>query len=300
MFHSLRSIPIITSYSYLTKCYCYNTRNSRYYLWTLKEVSKLFNLEEQLKNLPDKPGVYIMKNDRDEIIYIGKAISLKNRVRQYFQSSKNHSIKVYSMVQNITEFEYIVTDSELEALILECNLIKKHRPRYNILLKDDKTYPYIKVTTGETYPRVFVTRKVLKDKAKYFGPYTSSYAVKQTIETIKRIYPIRVCNKKIGEEGIKERPCLNYHIKQCVGPCTGNVDSIKYREMIQEILQILDGKQDKLIKKLQSEMQVAAEKMEFEKAGQIRDQINALQQISEKQKMVSTSLVDQDIIAFAR
>src|SRR5690554_1769391 len=158
---------------------------------------KMFNQEEQLKNLPEKPGVYMMKNNRDEIIYIGKAISLKNRVRQYFQSSKNHTIKVRSMVQQIADFEYIVTDSELEALILECNLIKKHRPRYNVLLKDDKHYPYIKVTLQEAYPRVLLTRSIARDGAKYFGPYTSSYVVKQTIEAIKRIYPIRVCNKKI-------------------------------------------------------------------------------------------------------
>ncbi len=258
------------------------------------------NLEGQLKTLPEKPGVYIMKDSHEEIIYVGKAISLKNRVRQYFQSSKNHSIKVKSMVKQIADFEYIVTDSELEALILECNLIKKHRPRYNVLLKDDKTYPYIKVTLQEPYPRVLMTRKVIKDGAKYFGPYTSSYAVKQTLEVIRHIYPIRVCHKKIDENGSRERPCLNYYIQQCVGPCTGNVDINEYREMIKEILQILDGKQDKLLEKLEKEMQVAAFKMEFEKAAQIRDQLQALQQIAEKQKIIATSGTDQDVIAFAR
>jgi excinuclease ABC subunit C len=260
----------------------------------------MLNQEEQLKNLPEKPGVYIMRNNKNEIIYIGKAISLKNRVRQYFQSSKNHSIKVRSMVQQINDFEYIVTDSELEALILECNLIKKHRPRYNVLLKDDKTYPYIKVTLQEPYPRVLITRRVLKDGSKYFGPYTSSFAVKNTLEAINRAYPIRVCNKKINEDGSVERPCLNYHIKQCVGPCTGRVSTKEYREIIKEIVQILEGKQDKLVEKLQMEMQLAAENMEFEKAANLRDQLNSLQQITEKQKMVSSSIVDQDVIAIAR
>lgn len=260
----------------------------------------MFNLEEQLKTLPGKPGVYIMKDSHDEIIYVGKAISLKNRVRQYFQSSKNHSIKVKSMVKQIADFEYIVTDSELEALILECNLIKKHRPRYNVLLKDDKTYPYIKVTVQEPYPRIIMTRRVMKDGAKYFGPYTSSYAVKHTIEAIENIYPIRLCRKKIDEKGIEERPCLNYHIQRCMGPCTGNVDIGQYGEMIKEVLHILDGKQDQLLEKLEEQMKIAAEKMEFEKAGKIRDQLWALQQIAEKQKIVSTSMMDQDVIAFAR
>jgi len=264
-------------------------------------VRTLFQLEEELKKLPDKPGVYIMKNHRDEIIYIGKAISLKNRVRQYFQSSRNQSIKVHSMVQNIAEFEIIVTDSELEALILECNLIKKHRPRYNILLKDDKSYPFIKVTLREDYPRVLMTRRVLKDGAKYFGPYTSSYAVKQTLEAIKRVYSIRVCNKRVKADGSPvDRPCLNFYIKQCMGPCTGKVSKESYRKMIEEIIQILEGKQEQLIRKLEEEMRTAAENMEYEKAGQIRDQISALHQIVEKQKMVSTSQSDQDIIAFAR
>src|SRR5690554_3046924 len=261
---------------------------------------KMFNQEEQLKNLPEKPGVYMMKNNRDEIIYIGKAISLKNRVRQYFQSSKNHSIKVRSMVEQIVDFEYIVTDSEIEALILECNLIKKHRPRYNVLLKDDKSYPYIKITLQEPYPRVLITRRVLKDGSKYFGPYTSSFSVKNTLEAIKKAYPIRVCSKKIKENGSTERPCLNYHIKQCLGPCTGRVSIEEYREIIKDIVQILEGKQDKLVERLQAEMRLAAENMEFEKAANLRDQLNSLKQITEKQKMVSTSSVDQDVIAIAK
>lgn len=258
------------------------------------------NLQEQLKILPEKPGVYIMKDSHEEIIYIGKAVSLKNRVRQYFQSSKNHSIKVKSMVKQIADFEYIVTDSELEALILECNLIKKHRPRYNVLLKDDKTYPYIKVTLQETYPRILITRRLVKDGSKYFGPYTSSYVIKQTLEVIRHVYPIRVCHKKIEENGSGERPCLNYHIKQCVGPCTGNVDVNEYGKMIKEIIQILDGKQDRLLEKLKEKMQEASSKMEFEKAAQIRDQLRALEQIAQKQKMIDTSGSDQDVIAFAR
>ena len=259
----------------------------------------LFNIEEQLKNLPEKPGVYIMKNSLEEIIYVGKAISLKNRVRQYFQSSKNHSIKVLSMVQQINSFEYIVTDSELEALILECNLIKKHRPRYNVLLKDDKTYPYIKVTLSETYPRVLITRRVIRDGSEYFGPYTSVFAVKKTIEAIKKAFPIRTCNKKVRRDGSVDRPCLNYHIKQCLGPCTGKVSVDVYRKMIDEIIQILKGKQEKLVEKLEEEMKLAAEDMEFERAAGLRDQINSLHTIAERQKIISNSQGDQDIIAIA-
>lgn len=196
----------------------------------------MFDFDEALKNLPDHPGVYIMKNSDGEIIYIGKAVSLKNRVRQYFQNLKSSSPKVYAMVKNIAEFEYILTDSEMEALILECNLIKKHKPRYNILLKDDKNYPYIKVTVNEEYPRILFTRKIEKDGAKYFGPYTDSNAVRETIQIIRKFYPIRSCKKMISYGTQNKRPCLNYHIKRCLAPCMGKVNKDEYREMIKNIL----------------------------------------------------------------
>lgn len=260
----------------------------------------MFNLQEALKNLPDHPGVYIMKDGEGEIIYIGKAVSLKNRVRQYFQNSRNHHPKVRAMVSHIVEFEYILTDSELEALILECNLIKKHKPRYNILLKDDKHYPYIKVTINEEYPRVMVTRKVLKDGAKYFGPYTDVTAVRETTQLIKKLYPIRTCNINVGFGREACRPCLNYHIKRCLAPCLGNVDKEMYMEMINDIMKFLSGKQDALVKKLQGQMQEAAEALDFERAAELRDQILSIQKIQEKQKIISSALEDEDVIAFAR
>jgi len=211
----------------------------------------MFDIKEQLKILPERPGVYIMKNIDQEVIYVGKAISLKNRVRQYFQSSKNHASKVRAMVSNINNFEYIVTDSELEALILECNLIKKYRPKYNVLLRDDKTYPYIKVTLNEEYPRVIKVRKVAKDKGKYFGPYTNIGALNQTIEIIHQLYPIRNCKKNIAKMiERQERPCLNYHIKKCIGPCRGEESKEEYLQMIQEIITLLSGKESELIKML--------------------------------------------------
>lgn len=259
----------------------------------------MFNLEEQLKLLPDSPGVYIMKDKSGEIIYIGKAVSLKNRVRQYFQNSKNHSPKVRAMVENISEFEYIVTDSELEALILECNLIKKHKPKYNILLKDDKHYPYIKVTMNEDYPRVLMTRKIEKDKAKYFGPYSGSFAVRETIDVIKKLFPIRTCSRTLGG-GAKERPCLNYYIGRCVAPCQGDVNKEDYRSMMKEICLFLSGKQEELIEQLNNKMEAAAEAMEYEKAADCRDKISAIKQIQEKQKVLSSAMEDEDVIAFAR
>lgn len=259
----------------------------------------MFNIQEQLKNLPDKPGVYIMKDKDKNVIYIGKAKVLKNRVRQYFQSSKNHSPKVLSMVNNIHEFEYIVTDSELEALVLECNLIKKHRPRYNVLLKDDKHYPYIKVTMNEDYPRIFITRKIEKDGAKYFGPYTSTGMVRETIDVIKKIFSIRSCKKRFPEEIGKDRPCLNYHIKQCLAPCQGNINKDAYRRIFKDICSFLSGKQDIFIEKLTRDMYEASEKMDFERAADLRNKINSIRRIAEKQKMISSALSDQDIIAFA-
>ena len=261
----------------------------------------MLDIQEQLKKLPGEPGVYLMKDENDKIIYVGKAISLKNIVRQYFQSSKNHSSKVKSMVKNIKSFEYIITDSELEALILECNLIKKYRPKYNVLLRDDKTYPYIKVTINEDYPRVLKVRKVLRDKAKYFGPYTNVEAVNDTLEVIRNIYPIRTCNVDI-DRAIKNnmRPCLNLHIKRCVGPCTGNVSKEEYNKMIEEIILFLSGKEEKLIEILKEKMNKCSMEFNFEEAAIYRDKILNLQEMMQKQKIdVSTDDVNQDIIAMA-
>lgn len=262
----------------------------------------MFDIQEQLKKLPAEPGVYLMKNENDKIIYVGKAISLKNRVRQYFQSSKNHTSKVKSMVKNIAKFEYIITDSELEALILECNLIKQYRPKYNVLLRDDKTYPYIKVTVNEDYPRVLKVRKVLKDKAKYFGPYTNITAVNDTLEIIRNTYPIRTCNIDI-EKAIanKVRPCLNKHIKKCIGPCTGEVSKEEYNKMIEEVILFLSGKEEKLIEILKEKMNKCAMDFNFEDAAIYRDKIRSLEDMVQKQKIDSgTSDLNQDIIAMAR
>ena len=262
----------------------------------------MFDIQEHLKQLPAEPGVYLMKDKFDNIIYVGKAKILKNRVRQYFQSSKNHSSKVKSMVKNIDKFEYIITDSELEALILECNLIKKYKPKYNVLLRDDKTYPYIKVTTNEDFPRVLKVRKVIKDKAKYFGPYTNTTAVNDTLDIIKNIYPIRTWNIDI-ERAIKTnmRPCLNLHIKRCVGPCTGNVTKEEYNKMIEEIILFLSGKEEKLIDILKEKMNKCAMDFNFEEAAIYRDKIKSLEDMMEKQKIdTSTSDLNQDVIAMAR
>lgn len=259
----------------------------------------MISLEDKLKNLPEKPGVYIMRDEYNEIIYIGKAINLKNRVRQYFQNSKNQHPKVAAMVERITDLEYIITDSELEALILECNLIKKHRPKYNVMLKDDKQYPYIKITTKEDYPRLLIVREIKKDGAKYFGPYTDVTAVNRTIDLLKGLFPIRYCSKNISRAIGKERPCLNYHIKKCIGPCRGNVSKEQYRELIDSIIMMLEGKQEEVLKELEDKMHQAAENLDFEKAAEIRDNMNSLIKIAEKQKVISSALIDQDIIAFA-
>ena len=262
----------------------------------------MFDIQEQLKKLPAEPGVYLMKDQFNNIIYVGKAISLKNRVRQYFQSSKNHSSKVKSMVKNIKSFEYIITDSELEALILECNLIKQYRPKYNVLLRDDKTYPYIKVTTNEDYPRVLKVRKVLKDKSKYFGPYTNLTAVNDTLEIIRNTYPIRTCNIDI-DKAIKNnmRPCLNMHIKKCVGPCTGNISKEEYNDMIEDIIMFLSGKEEKLIEILKEKMSKCAMEFNFEEAAIYRDKIRSLEEMMQKQKIDATSSdLNQDVIAMAR
>lgn len=262
----------------------------------------MFDIQEHLKQLPEQPGVYIMKDTFDNVIYVGKAVVLKNRVRQYFQSSKNHSSKVKSMVKNIRSFEYIITDSETEALILECNLIKRYKPKYNVLLRDDKTYPYIKVTTNEDFPRVIKVRKVAKDKAKYFGPYTNITAVNDTLEVIRDTYPIRTCKIDI-DRAIKNkmRPCLNYHIKKCMGPCTGKVSKEEYRQMIDEVIMCLSGKEEKLVEILTEKMQKCAADFRFEEAAVYRDKIKSLEEMVQKQKIDTNTLdLNQDIIAMAR
>ena len=272
----------------------------------------MFDIPAELKKLPESPGVYIMRDKTDDIIYVGKAKILKNRVRQYFQNSANHSLKVKQMVSNIDHFEYIVTGSEVEALILENNLIKKHNPKYNILLKDDKTYPYIKVTTNEMFPRVFVTRKLLKDKNKYFGPFTSSAAVKDTIDLLQKMYQIRSCNKAIVSDGtytadgeyknipkINGRPCLYYHIGQCKGPCQGYISKEDYRENINKAIKFLEGNYTQTIKELEEKMQEASANLDFEKAMECRDLINSINHVAGNQKITTHQFEDRDIIAYA-
>ncbi|AYD39400.1 excinuclease ABC subunit UvrC [Clostridium fermenticellae] len=256
----------------------------------------MFDFKYQLKMLPEKPGVYIMRNNLNEVIYVGKAKILKNRVRQYFRHSKNHSKKVKAMVSNIAEFEYIVTDSEIEALILECNLIKKYRPRYNILLKDDKHYPFIKVTVNEDFPRIFVTRILAKDGSKYFGPYTDVSAVYETMELLKKIFPIRTCKKFIKENGDKIRPCLNYQMGLCKAPCSGYISKAEYQDIVKGIIDLLSGRDDFIIKKLKNDMERASEDLEFEKAARIRDRIFAVQKVVEKQKIITGNFEDEDFI----
>lgn len=259
----------------------------------------MFLIEEELKKLPGKPGVYIMHGEKDEIIYVGKAVSLKNRVRQYFQSSRNKGAKIEQMVTHITRFEYIVTDSELEALVLECNLIKEHRPKYNTMLKDDKTYPFIKVTVNEPYPRVLFSRTMKKDKAKYFGPYTSSTAVKDVIELVRRIYMVRSCNRTLPRDCGRDRPCLYYHMKQCTAPCQGNVSEEEYKKNITQVLHFLNGNFQDTINQLTEKMMAASENMRFEDAAEYRDLINSIKRIGERQKITTYGEEDKDIIAVA-
>lgn len=258
-----------------------------------------FNIQEELKKLPGKPGVYLMHDEKDTIIYVGKAISLKNRVRQYFQSSRNKGAKIEQMVTHISRFEYIVTDSELEALVLECNLIKEHRPKYNTMLMDDKTYPFIKVTVNEPFPRVMMARRMKKDKAKYFGPYTSAGAVKDTIELIRKLYHIRSCNRSLPKDIGKERPCLNYHIHQCQAPCQGYVSQEEYRKAIDEVVHFLNGNYDPILKELEEKMMEASDNLEFEKAIEYRELLTSVQKIAQKQKITDTAGNDRDIIAMA-
>ncbi|MDK2967826.1 excinuclease ABC subunit UvrC [Lacrimispora sp.] len=259
-----------------------------------------FNIEEELKKLPSQPGVYIMHDKRDEIIYVGKAISLKNRVRQYFQSSRNKTAKIEQMVSRIARFEYIITDSELEALVLECNLIKEHRPRYNTMLKDDKTYPYIKVTVYEEFPRVLFSRDMKKDKSRYFGPYTSAGAVKDTIDLIHKLYQIRTCSRNLPRDIGKERPCLNYHIKQCQAPCQGYISQEDYGRSISQVIDFLGGKYAPVITMLEEKMQAASDEMDYEKAIEYRDLLTSVKQIAQKQKITDSGMEDRDIIAMAK
>lgn len=260
----------------------------------------MFDIQEELKKLPDKPGVYLMHDAHDAIIYVGKAVNLKNRVRQYFRASHNEGIRKDQMVKQIACFEYIITDSELEALVLECNLIKEHRPKYNTLLKDDKTYPYIKVTLGETYPRVLFSRQMKKDKSQYFGPYTSAGAVKDTIDLIQKIYCLRTCSRQLPRDTGKDRPCLNYHIHQCKAPCQGYISPEEYRAQIKKALDFLNGNYRPVIAELTEKMQAASDALEFEKAMECRDLINSVRQVSEKQKVTSSDGEDKDIIALAK
>ena len=259
----------------------------------------MFEIEEELKKLPDKPGVYIMHDEKDDIIYVGKAVNLKNRVRQYFRPSHDEGIKKAKMVEQIRRFEYIITDSELEALVLECNLIKEHRPKYNTMLRDDKTYPYIRVTLGEDFPRVLFSRQMKKDKSKYFGPYTSAGAVKDTIELIQKMYQIRTCNRNLPKDIGKERPCLNYHIKKCNAPCQGYISKEEYHKSIEMVLSFLNGNYQPIIKDLEKKMMLASDSLEFERAIEYRELLNSVKQIAQKQKITSFDGEDKDVIALA-
>ena len=257
----------------------------------------MFIIEEELKKLPAKPGVYIMHGEKDEIIYVGKAISLKNRVRQYFQSSRNKGAKIERMVTHITRFEYIITDSELEALVLECNLIKEHRHKYNTMLKDDKSYPFIKVTVNEPYPRVLFARRMKKDKARYFGPYTSGGAVKDVIELVRKLYQVRSCNRNLPRDTGKDRPCLYYHMKQCKAPCQGYISQEEYRKNINKVIKFLNGDFQDTISELMEKMQKASEEMRYEDAMEYRDLIRSIEKIGERQKITGYGQEDRDIIA---
>lgn len=259
----------------------------------------MFDIQEELRKLPDQPGVYIMHDKTDAIIYIGKAVSLRKRVRQYFQPSHDEGIKKKQMVEHIARFEYIITDSELEALVLECNLIKEHTPKYNTMLRDDKTYPYIRVTMGEDFPRVLFSRQLKKDKSRYFGPYTSAGAVKDTIELINKIYQLRTCNRKLPRDIGAERACLNYHIHRCSAPCQGYINKAEYGERVSQVLEFLNGNYTPVIKMLETKMAEASQAMEFEKAIEYRELLGSVKQIAQKQKITNTDGEDKDIIALA-
>ena len=258
----------------------------------------MFNIQEELKKLPEKPGVYIMKDKDDNILYVGKAVVLKNRVRQYFQKT-NKTERIKKMVSQIDHFEYIVVDSEMEALILECNLIKLHRPKYNVLLKDDKMYPYIKIALNEKYPTVRITRKILNDGAKYFGPYTNAYAAKETVDYLNRVYKLKQC-RKIFKDGKPETPCLNYHIKRCMGICKGDVSQEEYMNLINQVISILEGKADSILKKIEEDMYKASEEMNYEKAAELRDKWSSIDNLIQKQKIDSYNENDIDVIGIVK
>ncbi len=259
-----------------------------------------FDFEEELKKLPGKPGVYIMRDAADTILYVGKAVNLHNRVRSYFRENIGRGPMIDKMVTLIARFEYIVTDSELEALVLENNLIKEHSPKYNTLLKDDKTYPYIKVTMGEDFPRILFSRQMKKDKSRYYGPYTSAAAVKDTIELLNKLFCLRTCNRSLPRDIGNERPCLNYHIKQCMAPCQGYIDKEQYRQQLGQALEFLNGNYNKILKDLDEKMKAAAEEMNFEEAARYRDLYTSVKSVSQKQKITDSALDDKDIIALYR
>ena len=260
----------------------------------------MFNIEEELKKLPARPGVYIMHDADDTIIYVGKAISLKNRVRQYFQGSRNLGIRKEQMVEQIARFEYIITDSELEALVLECNLIKEHTPKYNILLKDDKTYPFIKVTVGEDYPRIQIVRRVKKDKSRYYGPYSSAMAVKDVVELTTKLYRLRTCSRNLPKDIGKERPCLYHQIHQCDAPCQGYISKEEYRKKVDKLLDFLNGNHREILKELEEKMLTASQEMNFEDAAQYRDLIQSVKRIGERQKITDQHGEDKDVVAVAQ
>ena len=262
-------------------------------------MEEIFVMEDELKKVPTRPGVYIMRDKHDGILYVGKAINLRNRLRSYFRTNIGRGPWIDRMVSLIRRFEYIVTDSELEALVLENNLIKEHRPKYNTMLVDDKTYPYIKVTVGEEYPRVLFSREMKKDKAKYFGPYTSATAVKDTIELINRLYHLRTCNKVLPRDMNTDRPCLNYHIHQCMAPCQGYISKEEYAKQVEDALDFLSGNYNKILKTLEKQMKEAAEKLEFEEAAKLRDLFNSVKQVAQKQKITDSEGEDRDIVALA-
>lgn len=260
----------------------------------------MFDFDEELKKLPNSPGVYLMHDDADTIIYVGKAVNLHNRVRSYFRKIVGRGPQIDKMVQQIARFEYIVTDSELEALVLENNLIKEYSPKYNTMLKDDKTYPYIKVTVGEDYPRVFFSREMKKDKSKYFGPYTSAAAVKDTIDLINKLYQLKTCNRRLPRDIGIERPCLNYHIKQCAAPCQGYISKEDYRAQVEQALDFLNGNYKPLLRELEEKMEQASENLEFEEAIRYRDLYNSVKSVAQKQKITDSDGEDKDILALAK
>ena len=260
----------------------------------------MFNFEEELKKLPNKPGVYIMHDEADTILYVGKAVNLHNRVRSYFRKIVGRGPQIDKMVEQVAYFEYIITDSELEALVLENNLIKEHRPKYNTLLKDDKTYPFIKVTIDEEYPRILFVRQIKKDKAKYFGPYTNQTAVKETIELMNKLFRLRTCNRKLPKDIGKERSCLNYHIGQCSAPCQGNDTKESYRERVDEALDFLNGNYTKILGDIKQKMMAASEDLDFESAAKYRDLLQSVTQVAQKQKITDSGLEDKDVIALAQ